>query len=171
MKHYAGIGSRSTPEKMQGFMSCLAAMLCEKEYILRSGGAEGADLAFERGCNLVDNNRKEIFLIGKSRRDKDDLTGVIVGKGSKYQEAKEIAGNIHPAWDRCSDVAKSLHTRNVFQILGLSLEDPVEFVVCWTPKGEDVGGTRTAIVLARNNDIPVYNLAKKDEIVKLIGRL
>lgn len=166
MKYYAGIGSRSTPEKVQGFMSCLAAIL--KDYTLRSGGAEGADLAFERGCDLV-GGKKEIFLLSKSKRGGE--CGTIAEKSPKHEEAFKIAERIHPAWEKCSNVAKQLHARNVYQILGFTLEDPVEFVVCWTPKGEDVGGTRTAIKIAKENNIPVYNLALKSHIKNLIQLL
>jgi len=48
----------------------------------------------------------------------------------------------------CSDYAKKLHGRNVKQVLGDDLKTPSDFLLCWTKEGKDVGGTRTAIVLA-----------------------
>ncbi len=74
-------------------------------------------------------------------------------------EARAIAASIHPAWHNCSDYAKGCHGRNIYQVLGRDLKTQVSFVICWTPEGKEIGGTRTAIVLAKRNKIPVYNLA------------
>ncbi len=53
-----------------------------------------------------------------------------------------------------------MHARNAHQVLGQDLESPSLCVICWTPKGELKGGTRTAIVIAEQNDIPVFNFGK-----------
>ena len=60
-KTYAGIGSRETPDDIIEFMMKCGAYLANKGYTLRSGGADGADLAFERGCDKYDGI-KEIYL-------------------------------------------------------------------------------------------------------------
>lgn len=143
-KYYAGIGARSTPLHVLKKMTDLAVILENKGFILRSGGADGADKAFESGVS--DPANKEIFK-------------------SKYRalpEAEEIASKIHPAWHNCSEYARQCHARNVHQILGEDLMTPVEFVVCWTPNGEPVGGTRTGILLAESRNIPVINLGKEN---------
>ena len=46
---YAGIGSRSTPPEVQAVMRTLANNLEYTGFTLRSGGAKGADSAFEHG--------------------------------------------------------------------------------------------------------------------------
>ena len=148
MKYYAGVGSRSTPKEIQINMACMAEALESIGYILRSGGAEGADQAFERGVREPEH--KQIF------RPKTHTPSL---------EAEAIASQIHPAWHMCSLYARACHGRNVCQVLGESLKDPVEFVVCWTPNAEEVGGTRTAIVLAKQRNIPVYNLADRGQFV------
>lgn len=157
---YTGIGSRKTPHKVLGIMYGIGASLAKRGDTLRSGAADGADSSFESGCDLL-NGLKEIYIPWRGFNNKE---GIYV---SDVTQAKEIASKIHPAWDKCSDGARSLHARNVFQVLGADLLTPTEFVVCWTPKGEDSGGTRTAIVLAKENNIPVYNLAKKEDINEL----
>ena len=76
----------------------------------------------------------------------------------------------HPAWQACSDYAKALHTRNVFQVLGSTLDNPSRFVLCWTPDGaeyghetsRETGGTGTAIRIADLFGIPVFNVARPD---------
>lgn len=52
MKYYAGIGSRNTPADILDLMTHLARRLDSRGYTLRSGGADGADAAFERGAML-----------------------------------------------------------------------------------------------------------------------
>ena len=53
MNYYAGIGSRETPIDILHLFKKVAYYLSTKEFILRSGGAKGADKNFEIGC---DNN-------------------------------------------------------------------------------------------------------------------
>lgn len=138
---YAGIGARATPPDVCQLMTGYARRLEAIGYVLRSGHAVGADRAFEEG--VLDAANKEIFLPKTS---------------FPSDTALEIAASIHPAWHLCSEYARSCHGRNVYQILGETLDRPVQFVVCWTPNAEEVGGTRTAIVLAKQHSIPVYNL-------------
>jgi hypothetical protein len=115
------------------------------DWTLRSGGAQGADTAFERGAG----GKADIFLA-------NDAT----------LEAAKIAREYHPAWDRCTSYAKRLHARNAFQVLGGDLKTPSKFLLCWTPDGCEkhadrtikTGGTGTAISIASENGIKVYNL-------------
>jgi len=44
---YTGIGSRETPRHICIYMSKVAKILDKRGYILRSGGAQGADKAFQ----------------------------------------------------------------------------------------------------------------------------
>lgn len=155
MKFYTGIGSRETPKEVMysysGFHET-ANQLYLFGWTLRSGGADGADSAFELGAA----DRKEIYLPWKG------FNGNSSPLYNISDEAYELAATIHPAWERLSGGAKNLHARNCYQILGLDLKTPSEFVICWTKDGKDIGGTRTAIVLARQNNIPVYNLGSMD---------
>jgi hypothetical protein len=137
-------------------MTDIAGILYLKRYILRSGGAEGADTAFERGVDIVVSAGligKEIYVPWKGFRNnhKDDITEIRI-------TAFVIAQGIHPNWKGLSDGAKKLHARDIHQVLGRDLKTPSKFLICWTMNGEDIGGTRTAIKCARNNKIPVYNL-------------
>lgn len=60
MEAYAGIGSRDTPEDILRLMAVVAAKREDDGFILRSGGADGADTAFESG--VVSSDMKEIYL-------------------------------------------------------------------------------------------------------------
>jgi hypothetical protein len=161
---YAGIGSRSTPSDILSLMEKIGKRLGEKGWILRSGGADGADLAFERGCDMV-NGKKEIFLPWKGFN----------GSKSTFTHPSEQAIKrvrlVHPAPDKLSSGARMLHARNVHQIEGSLLNDNVDIVICWTPKGELSGGTRTALVIAQSHQIPICNLALNRDIKEVILRI
>ena len=152
---YAGIGARLTPPEEMDILEHLAAVLGTK-HTLRTGGAEGADTAFMNGCPpLV----AEICLPWPKYNSKYKYKeGWYFCHNDIHPDALEIASRFHPAWNRCTPSVRKLFVRNVYVILGPFLDQPVDFVVCWTPKGEAVGGTGHAIRLASYYNIPVYNL-------------
>lgn len=152
---YAGLGSRETPADILRTMEALGTRLAVLGWTLRSGAADGADVAFERGCDLKYGD-KEIYLPWRG------FNGHTSPLGEPTRAAFTLAREVHPAWDRLTEGGQKLHARNCHQVLGVSLQAPVEFVVCWTPRGEITGGTATAIRLAGKYAIPLFNLAKCD---------
>ena len=148
---YAGIGSRSTPYPILDQMEAWGMYLFSEAYHLRSGGASGADSAFER---YVPDYAKEIYLPWKG------FNGNTSNLYPPSDEAFKLASMFHPNWDACSRVAKLFHARNSHQILGPDLCDPVDFVICWTPGGVTTGGTGQALRIATACDIPIINLGK-----------
>ena len=87
----------------------------------------------------------------------------IVRNKDLISETERIASEVHPAWDRCNEWARGMHSRNCHQILGYDLQSPVDAVICWTPDGKIVGGTATALKLSMKYNIPVFNLGTKDK--------
>ena len=149
IKIYTGIGSRETPDDVGELMTNIAQELEEDGFILRSGGASGADSFFERG--ITNPRNKEIYLPEKDfNKNISKLFGV-------SNEALELASTIHPAWSKCRPYARLLHARNCYQVLGKDLRTPTDFVLCWTEGGAIKGGTATAIKLAQKYSIPVLN--------------
>jgi len=150
-KYYTGVGSRKTPKEILDLMYKIAAKAALCGYTLRSGGAEGADKAFEQGCDSVKGSKNIYYA-----KDATDI-------------AISIAARYHPAWNNCSLFAKRLHGRNSFQILGDTLDTPSYNLVCWTPDGcinhdnrnITTGGTGTAISIAYHYNVPIYNLYHK----------
>ena len=59
--YYTGIGARNTPDKVLDLFMNIAKYLATKDFTLRSGAANGADSAFEKGCD-ISNGSKEIYL-------------------------------------------------------------------------------------------------------------
>ncbi len=162
--YYAGIGSRETPEETQEYFSGIAAFLSLKGLVLRSGRANGADKAFEVGCDSVDGE-KEIYLPWRSFEGSD--SNLIVSNTKAF----EIAQKFHPYWDRLSDGAKKLQARNTHQVLGFDLKTPSKFVICWTKNGKGQGGTGQAIRIAQNYDIPVFDAGKYGDMREIKSNL
>jgi len=149
--YYTGIGSRKTPQGVLNTMTILASNLELTGLILRSGGADGADSAFEAG--VKDSANKSIFLPWKGFNKNPSEHYTI------SPEAYEMAEHYHPAWNRCSFAARQFHARNCYQVLGLNLATPSQFIVCWTPDGKHVGGTGQALRIATDHNIPIFNMA------------
>ena len=87
----------------------------------------------------------------------------IVRNKDLISETERIASEVHPAWDRCNEWARGMHSRNCHQILGYDLQSPVDAVICWTPDGKIQGGTATVIRISMKYDIPVFNLGVSDK--------
>ena len=172
-KIYAGIGSRNTPADICELMTQLGAKLAEKGAELRSGGADKADQSFERGCDKG-NGTKQIFYANDWIDKSSPTSRIIRWKycDHNWAEATAIASQHHPNWSNLKPYARKLHTRNCFQVLGWSLQLPVNFVLCWTPDGartaaqtsQKTGGTGQAIRVADSYGIKVYNLAVTEDL-------
>jgi hypothetical protein len=147
-KFYTGVGSRKTPESVLSLFTQWAKELNDLGYTLRSGGAAGADSAFEMGAS---DKRKEIYLPWRGFNGNTSVLFTV------SDDAMAIARTLHPAWQSLSEGARKLMARNVYQVLGSDLKTPSEFLICYTPNGNEVGGTALAIRLARCNDIPIFN--------------
>jgi hypothetical protein len=145
---YAGVGSRSTPKRLLDFMEQIAEQLAQEGFTLRSGGAKGADSAFEKGCDKASGN-KRIY-----RPDENYDPSI-------WKKAEKIASAAHESCDVTKCKGRKLLTRNVFQVLGEDLESPVDFVICFCPynkMGQLTGGTQVAAMIAKSKRIPVFNL-------------
>lgn len=153
MKYYAGIGSRECPKEILELIVKTAFWLSNKNFILRSGGAEGCDKAFEFGCDKA-NGKKEIFLPWKGFNN--STSQYIV----KEKKAFDIAAKYHPRYATLKDGAKKLQARNSHQVLGWDLDTPSSFVVCYTKEGKGEGGTGQAIRIAKDYNIPVFDFGK-----------
>ena len=145
---YTGIGSRSTPPDVLALMTTLAAELSSNGWTLRSGGAAGADAAFEAGASVL---QREIYLPWAA------FNGNLSALYTVTEEATRLSLKFHPTPERLSVGVKKLMGRNIYQVLGLDLNAPSDFLVFWTPS-DGVGGTWQAIRIASHYNVPVFNL-------------
>ena len=154
MIFYAGIGARDCPSFAIRRAGELGARLAEEGLTVRSGHADGMDMAFEAGCDKA-NGKKEIYLPWKGFNGSNSELFTV------DQKAYDIAKEFHPNWGVLSHGGKKLIARNTYQILGKDLDEITKsnFVVCWTLNAGVVGGTGQALRIAKSFDIPVFNLA------------
>lgn len=172
-KYYTGIGARKTPTHELNMMQSVATILAGEEYVLRSGGADGADQAFERGCDEA-GGEKEIYIPWKN----------FCNNPSPFHnlppEAFKLAEQYHPKWNQLAVSIKKIMARNVMQVLGQDLSTPSSLLLCWTPDGcesimtrtTETGGTGMAIAIASVHNVPVINMKNVDWIqrfAKFIG--
>ena len=134
----------------------LSAKLNSEGYTLRSGGADGADLAFEQP-----STNKEIYLPWKNFNNNRSYLYDIA------PEAFVLASQFHPVWDKLSPAVRKLMARNIHQITGQDLNTPSSFVVCYTPQGKLTGGTRQAIEYAMSLGIEVINLGNQESLDRI----
>lgn len=155
-KSYAGIGSRETPKDVCLYMTAIAKRLASLGYTCNSGGADGADAAFERGAVI----NRQIFLPwdGFNKRNIDNLTK-LHGEGSYLvpEFNADLVRKYHPKPSALSDAGWKFMSRNSYQVLGKDLNTPAEFVLCWTKDGKASGGTGQALRIAKDRRIPIFN--------------
>lgn len=142
--YYAGIGARATPDHQCGLMRDIAAGLSDLGYTMRSGGAAGADTAFEEGVDRA-GGKKQIFLA------KDDIPRTHI----------RMALNFHPSPDSLRGFVLRLMARNTSQVFGDDFTEPSSLIICWTPKGAGQGGTGQALRMAKSAGIPILDLGDK----------
>ncbi len=157
MKYYTGIGSRETPQDILQLFEIVGEFLAKKCFVLRSGGAKGADKAFEKGCNKVNGN-KEIYLPWEGF---ENSTSTLIVNNPK---AFEIAEEFHPYWHNLTQGARKLQARNSHQILGKDLDTLPQFIICWTKNSSGKGGTGQALRIANHYNIPVFDAGKYKDI-------
>ena len=162
MLYYTGIGSRKTPKDILSLITKISLYLSKKGYILRSGGAEGADKAFEEG---VLGELKEIYLPWPNFNNNEAIFTPI------SQEALKMAEKFHPYWINLKEGAKKLQARNCYQVLGKDLNKPSSFVICWTPGGKETGGTAQALRIAKEHNIKIFNLGNNKDLQRILKKI
>jgi hypothetical protein len=159
-KAYAGIGSRETPKEVQTKMTEIASRLSLLGYTLYSGGAPGADTAFELG-----STDSTIFLPWSG-------FNAHVGDYGEYvipPKNLDFVNRFHPKPSSLTSSGILLMNRNTYQVLGPDLKSPVDFVLCWTKDGKASGGTGQALRIAKAYNIPVFNFKNGyDEFAKFM---
>lgn len=172
---YVGIGSRRTPSGILQAMVAIAQGLAARGMVLRSGHADGADLAFERGAR---DGAAEIYLPWPGYNS----THAPVSPRHRYYQGPTEAAmrdwiRFHPNPQACSRAAARLLARNMHQLMGYAYAmsgrnfppgSAGDFVVCWTPDGAETaaecsartGGTGTVIRAADHFRVPVFNLGR-----------
>lgn len=176
------IGSRQLEQKEEYFKDIklchnVCMRLAQLGVTFTSGlcelGMDGiAQKAYSKAVDLgyANETQFEVYVADQYNIKKSNLPRkhlAIVRNKSLISETERIASEVHPAWDKCNEWARGMHSRNCHQILGYDLKSPVDAVICWTPNGKIQGGTSTSIRIAMKHNIPVFNLGRFDKDVVL----
>lgn len=172
------IGSRQLEQKQEYFEDIklcynVCMRLAQLGITFTSGlcelGMDGiAQKAYSKAVDLglAKESQFEVYVADQYNIRKSSLPRkhlAIVRNKDLISETERIASEVHPAWDRCNEWARGMHSRNCHQILGYDLKSPVDAVICWTPDGKIQGGTATAIRISMKYNIPVFNLGVSDK--------
>ena len=171
------IGSRELDKKIENHKyinQCyrVAYRLAELNVIFTSGLCkEGMDAYAQRAYSKaleegkVTEKHFEVYVSNQAEIQKSPLPNAHLARVmnmARIDEITELAKSVVGHWHNCGPYARGMHQRNVHQILGYELNDPVDAVICWTPNGNVVGGTATALKLAMKAGIPIFNLGRPD---------
>ena len=174
---YAGIGSRRTPEPFLAAMADLAETLGRAGCILSTGGADGADRAFETGALRTDAPVTvhtpwpgyNGYRPGREPESDIDVVHPRPTDAADGEPYLDLARRQHPHWERCGRGARALFVRNVSLLAGALGCDgaplAVRAVVAWTPngrsRGRDAGGTGHSLRVAAELGIPAVNVSPR----------
>jgi hypothetical protein len=138
--------------------------------VLRTGISPGADQAFYRGACAA-GGRVELYLPWPGFQGCGDRREAQIRVLERPSErAYALACRYHHAWHDLGPMERHLRARDIHQILGGSLDDPVAIVICWTADGSVdgssplAGGTGQALRAAHDHAIPVLNLAREEHL-------
>lgn len=158
----------------------MAWRLGEAGWTLRTGLSPGADQAFYRGA-IEGGGAVELYLPWPGfeeaaacseawRGNAEPASGSVHVLSQATPAARRMAATFHPSWAELDEQQRLLRSRDVHQILGEGLDDPVAVVVCWTPDGSldgsgpGAGGTGQALRVARAHGVQVLNLAREQHV-------
>ena len=160
IKLFAGIGSRTLPEQASARIEKIANFLAQKGVKLSSGGSMGADAIWAKPFRP---EGRRIFLPWNGFNHWVLGPHVHVLTEEQYTLCKNVCKLVVPGLLKKPAASQKLLVRNVAIILGANTDEPVDFVMSWTPNGTDSGGTGMAMAVARGYGIPVYNLGNMDK--------
>ena len=80
------------------------------------------------------------------------------------EESLKIEEKYHPYWHNLKQGARKLMGRNSYQVLGLDLKTPTNFILCYTKGGKGSGGTGQALRIAKDYNIPIFDFGKYDTV-------
>ena len=160
MKYVTVIGSRHITVQEERKLRNMAKHYHDLGYTLRSGGADGADSVVNEFKN------KEVYLPWNffNNLEHDGVNFIELSRIPNSLEAIRAAKRIHPAPHKLTMASEKLHGRNYFQVFGQNgIASELVLFVADEVDGEVCGGTRTAVMLAREAGIKTINLRYKNK--------
>lgn len=180
VRKYAGIGRREVPKFIEHLMYALGYSYAKQGIVLRSGGAAGSDDAFERGALAYckDNTIAPVSLLeiylpkeyfnGRSVKLPWCYDYRLTGHNNQPLLDK-LVNTYHPAPHRLTSWSRPMMERNCMQMLGGQLDNPSDFVICYTDDGDaNTGGTGFAKKVAGHFNIETIDLYYPHNVSKAL---
>ncbi len=160
---YTGIGASETPTSALPTLNKLGFFLAVRGLVLRSGGAAGADSAFEAGA------RAGLAAVAeRTGRPAPDQLEIFRPEDVQPWCLEELVNHLDPGVRLATmrPFVRGLLARDMQQVLGRDGKRPSLFVLYWTQTldGTDrrAGGTRYAVRCAQAHGIPTLNVLDTD---------
>ena len=138
-KLYAGTGDRKTPLKIQNLLQNYIKILNERNYMLRTGSESGT----------------QTFM--KTLADKVEVMDIPEANHLVYAANRSH----YVLWSHNGNRVKKKYARDTLILLGDNLATPPEFLLCWCNINIK-GGSVFSIRLAKEHNIPIYNIFRED---------
>ena len=170
---FAGVGARATPPDIINIMRGIGRVLAKDGYLCQTGAAQGADQAFAEGALfsggdlllcLPWHSYEKQWIDGLVGNIQIDVYGAIVNRVEDVVALNSVH-RLHPYADKLKQGPTKLHARN-WNILQC-----IEFMICWTPGGLEVGGTGQAIRIAEEAGVKIHNLGNPSVLAHFIAKL
>jgi hypothetical protein len=155
-KRVACIGSRGLEPGQLGLCEEVGAYLAQNGFTVSTGNADGADQAFARGANFVNPRAVELHLPWASYNRDAIVDGNSVFIDGSNVQFREIAAELHGAWNMLGRGPQALHTRNV----GI-VKDCIQ-VIAWPKAGPYKGGTGMGMRTSEHFGIPVIDMSTSE---------
>lgn len=177
-KRVTVIGSRSTPEHINKLLVTYTNILVELGYAIASGGCPtGPDRSAFIGVyghKSKDKSKHRIYISwdGMAGLDHNPEIGIYNAQlFENYGVAKAIASIARSGFHGLGKGGIAHHTRNAYQVLWDDLCSLTDFVVFYAePTGKHgrvKGGTATAVYIAVDHGIPIFNLYYPDVLARV----
>jgi len=167
-KRAACVGSRALPEEAANVMLILGSRLATLGWEIHSGDAEGSDRKWHEGfmqSPLYTPSRAFIYLAwnGVGNRYHDPENGFYdATQFENYGDARALALEARGSFEGLGRGGIALHSRNPYQVLTETLNDPVDTILFYAQPvgkaGKVKGGTNTAVALALKHNVTAINL-------------
>jgi len=180
-KFITAVGAREAPRVILTLMHLLAFHYYRKGYRYRTGNAAGSDYAHQLGAYdyarttagylKLNPTVIDVYLPKAKFNLHHDLSlarTVNIEDHPLKQACYDLVKQVHPAYSKLDGFGRNAHARNALQVLGDNLDLPSMGVLCWAPIDGDsvLGGTRTAVEIARLYGIKIANLADRDTYLR-----
>ena len=161
-----GIGSRNTPTNVLLAMEQIGAWCKKNKIYVRSGHADGADYAFEKGAQEY----TLVYLPWNTFNSQLPILGKHIEFPSEdlrlLSFCKQIVNDCHPAADKLTNIHWKFMIRNVLQLSGYQQTHYSSAVVLYADVRDDIfgkeqvqGGSNLVFQFARKRGIPIFNFA------------